>query len=223
MLWGGEGPLFADRDDAGARLAARLREREWSDPVVLGLARGGVPIALHVARALGAPLDVAVSRKIGAPGHPEFGVGAVTAEGNVYYDERTLAALGLTPEFMRPDCERERAEAQRRLGRYRAGREPVPLAGRDVLVVDDGLATGVTARAALSQLRTAEPRRLVFAAPVCAQQSADALCAGGDADEVVCLATPARFGAVGRWYEDFRQTSDAEVLAALEERDRASH
>jgi putative phosphoribosyl transferase len=223
MRWGGEGPLFVDRDEAGARLADRLRERAWSDPVVLGLVRGGVPIALHVATALDAPLDVAVSRKIGAPGHPEFGVGAVTAEGHVRYDDATLAALGLTPDDLRSVCVRERAEAQRRLNRYRAGRAAVPVSGRDVLLVDDGLATGVTARAALRQLRTAGPRKLVFAAPVCARQSADALSADGDADEVVCLASLTRFGAVGRWYEDFRQISDAEVLAALEERDRASH
>jgi predicted phosphoribosyltransferase len=223
MHWGGDGPLFIDRDDAGARLAARLREREWSDPVVLGLVRGGVPIARHVSEALGAPLDIAVARKIGAPGHPEFGVGAVTAEGPPWYDMATLAALSLTPADLQSDCERERAEAKRRLSRYRTGRDPVPLAGRDVLVVDDGLATGVTARAALRQLRTAGPRKLVFAAPVCARQSADALSADGDADEVVCLAALTRFGAVGRWYEDFRQISDAEVLAALEERDRASH
>jgi putative phosphoribosyl transferase len=223
MRWGGEGPLFADRAEAGARLADRLRARTWSDPVVLGLVRGGVPIALHVATALDAPLDVAVSRKIGAPSHPEFGVGAVTAEGHVRYDDATLAALGLTPEDLRPVCLRERAEAQRRLNRYRAGREAVPVGGRDVLLIDDGLATGVTARAALDQLRVAAPRKLVFAAPVCAEQSSSALCDFGDADDVVCLATPPRFGAVGWWYEDFRQTTDDEVLAALSERDRARH
>ena len=223
MRWGGEGPLFVDRDEAGARLAGRLRARTWSDPVVLGLVRGGVPIALHVATALDAPLDVAVARKIGAPGHPEFGVGAVTAEGHVRYDDATLAALGLTPDDLRSACLRERAEARRRLKRYRAGREAVPVGGRDVLLIDDGLATGVTARAALDQLRVAAPRKLVFAAPVCAEQSSSALCDFGDADDVVCLATPPRFGAVGRWYEDFRQITDDEVLAALSERDRAWH
>ncbi len=131
-------PLFADRRDGGARLGARAREMSWSDPLVLGLARGGVPVAAMVADALGAPLDVAVARKIGAPGQPEFGVGAVTTEGPVRYDERTLRALGLTPADLRPVCERERAEARRRLSRYRAGREPLPVAGRDVLLVDDG-------------------------------------------------------------------------------------
>jgi putative phosphoribosyl transferase len=208
-------PMFANRADAGARLARRLAEMPWSDPVVLGLARGGVPIAQRVADALGAPLDVAVARKIGAPGRPEFGVGAVTADGPPHYDERTLAALGLTPDDLCSDCERERAEARRRLQRYRRGREPVPLAGRDVLVVDDGLATGVTARAALGELRAAGPARLVFAAPVCARDSRAALCAEKAADEVVCLCVPPELGAVGIWYRDFGQTSDDEVLAAL--------
>jgi predicted phosphoribosyltransferase len=214
------GPLFADRADAGAQLAERLADMSWSNPVVLGLARGGVPIARHVADALAAPLDVAVARKIGAPGRPEFGIGAVTADGPPRYDERSLATLGLTPHDLREACERERAEARRRLQRYRQGRDPLPVAGRDVVLVDDGLATGVTARAALGELRAAGPARLVFAAPVCARDSRDALCTARDADDVVCLSAPAEFGAVGFWYRDFGQTSDEEVLAALAERTR---
>jgi putative phosphoribosyl transferase len=213
-------PLFADRADAGTRLARRLADMPWSDPVVLGLARGGVPIAARVADAIDAPLDVAVARKIGAPGRREFGIGAVTADGPPRYDERTLAVLGLTPDDLREDCERERAEARRRLQRYREGREPVPLAGRDVLLIDDGLATGVTARAALGELRATDPARLVFAAPVCARDSRDALCAAADADDVVCLFTPPEFGAVGLWYRDFGQISDEQVLAALADRAR---
>lgn len=207
--------MFADRIDAGERLAERLAGMQWSNPVVLGLARGGVPIAKVVAEALDAPLDVAVARKIGAPGHREFGIGAVTADGPPRYNESTLATLGLTPEDLREDCERERAEAQRRLRRYRKGRDPVPLAGRDVLLIDDGLATGVTARAALGDIRAAGPARLVFAAPVCARESQATLCEEADADEVVCLSTPRDFVAVGLWYRDFGQTSDEEVMAAL--------
>jgi len=213
--------LFADRAEAGARLAARLAGMAWSDPVVLGLARGGVPVAAVVAAVLDAPLDVAVARKIGVPGQPEFGVGAVTAGGPPHYDGHTLAALGLTPDDLRADCERERAEARRRLQRYRQDRTPVPLAGRDVLLVDDGLATGVTARAALGELRTAAPARLVVAAPVCARESRDALRAAADADDVVCVSAPAEFGAVGLWYRSFGQTSDKDVLAALAEGTRA--
>lgn len=207
-------PLFADRAEAGSRLGARMRELTWSEPVVLGLARGGVPVAVGVAEAIDAPLDVAVARKIAAPGHSEFGVGAVTADGPACYTDTVLRRLGLTPADLEADCERERATARRRLRRYREG-EPLPVGGRDVLLVDDGLATGVTARAALRQLRAAGPRRLVFAAPVCARESEAALGAGGDADEVVCLASPAEFGAVGPFYRDFGQTTDDEVLAAL--------
>lgn len=214
-------PRFADRLDAGARLAGRLADMQWSGPVVLGLARSGVPIARSVAETLDAPLEVAVARKIGAPRHPEFGVGAVTADGPPRYDQTSLDALGLTPDDLREDCERERAEARRRLRRYRQCRDPVPLAGRDVLLVDDGLATGVTARAALGQLRAAGPRHLVFAAPVCARDSQAALRAEADADEVVCLSSPADFGAVGLWHHDFGQTSDEEVLAALADMSRS--
>lgn len=213
--WRDRGPVFADRGEAGARLGELLRERTWSAPVVLGMARGGVPVAAAVAAALDAPLDVAVARKIGAPGQPEFGVGAVTADGPARYDQHSLRALGLTPEDLRADCERERAEARRRLQRYRRVGDPVPVTGRDVLLVDDGLATGVTARAALGQLRAAEPGTLVFAAPVCARASQAALRAAGEADEVVCLAAPDEFAAVGQWYREFDQTTDEQVLAAL--------
>jgi putative phosphoribosyl transferase len=127
-----------------------------------------------------------------SPGQPEFGVGAVTADGPARYDDVVLARLDLTPMDLREVCERERAEAGRRLRLYRDGRGPVPIAGRDVLLVDDGLATGVTARAALGELRAGHSRRLVFAAPVCAPDSAAKLRADGDADEVVCLVAPAR-------------------------------
>lgn len=209
----GDGPLFADRVEAGAQLGARVGAMTWSDPVVLGMARGGVPVAAAVAEVLDAPLDVAVARKIGAPGRPELGLGAVTTEGPARYDESRLAALGLTPADLQTDCERERAEARRRLRQYREAADPLPLTGRDVLLVDDGLATGVTARAALGELRAAGPRRMVFAAPVCARDTQAALRA--EADDVVCVAAPAGLGAVGHWYRDFRQTSDEEVLAAL--------
>jgi predicted phosphoribosyltransferase len=208
-------PLFADRADAGARLAAGLREMRWHEPVVLGLARGGVPVAAEVAAALDAALDVAVARKIGAPGQPEFGVGAVTAYGLVHYDMHTLARLRLTTGDLVAVCERERAEARRMLDRYRELAAAVPVSGRDVLLVDDGLATGVTARAALRELRSAGPRRLVFAAPVCAPDTQAALRRDGEADEVLCVAAPDEFAGVSIWYGDFTQTVDDEVLAAL--------
>ena len=185
--------IFADRDDGGRRLAAELRRRDWADPLVLGLARGGVPVAAVVARRLGA--------------------GAVTADGPAIYDETILRALKLTAARMARAESRERAEARRRLERYRAGRAPLRLAGRDVLLVDDGLATGVTATAALRDVRAAGPRRVVFAAPVAAPGAAARL--REEADDVVCVAEPPEFRAVGQWYADFRQTGDEDVLRLL--------
>jgi putative phosphoribosyl transferase len=204
---------FQDRWVAGLHLGERLRDRDWHDPLVLGLARGGVVVAKAVAEMLGAPLDVAVARKIGAPGRPEFGVGAVTAHGEPTFDERSLAMLSLSPSDLRETCQRERAEAQRREALYLHGREPLRRRDRDVIVVDDGLATGVTATAALRAVREDGPRTLVFAAPVCAPDAAPAL--KGDADEVVCLFEPPGFQAVGQWYSDFAQTSDEEVIDLL--------
>jgi putative phosphoribosyl transferase len=205
--------VFADREDGGRRLAAELRRRTWADPVVLGLARGGVPVAAVVARRLGAELDVAVARKIGAPGHREYGVGAVTPDGPAIYDDAGLRALRLTAARMARAETRERAEARRRLERYRAGRAPAGLTGRDVLLVDDGLATGVTATAALRDSREARPRTLVFAAPVAAPGAVTRLLA--EADDVVCVAEPPDFRAVGQWYADFRQLGDDDVLDLL--------
>lgn len=205
--------IFADREDGGRRLAGELRRRAWTEPLVLGLARGGVPVAAVVARRLGAGLDVAVARKIGAPGHREYGIGAVTADGPAIYREAVLHALDLTAARLARAEARERAEARRRLERYRAGREAAGVTGRDVILVDDGLATGVTATAALRDLRAARPRTLVFAVPVAAPGAAERLRA--EADDVVCVAEPPDFRAVGQWYADFRQLGDDEVLDLL--------
>jgi predicted phosphoribosyltransferase len=209
---------FADRDEAGRALAeavaAEAPELVGRDTLVLGLPRGGVPVARHVADVLGGELDVLVARKIGLPGQPELGVGAVTAGGPAVFDHDALYRFGLDPERLAPAVERERAEAERRLRRYRGDRPPPRVRDRQVVVVDDGLATGVTARAALRAVRAGGPARLDFAAPVCAADAA-AVVAGEEADGVFCLLRPVDLAAVGAWYVDFAQLTDADVEKAL--------
>lgn len=204
---------FADRTDAGRRLGERLAELNLPDPVVLALPRGGVPVGFEVAQALSAPLDVVIARKLGAPFQPELGVGAIAEGGVLVLDESTLASLGLTREDMAATVERERAELERRVDEYRGDREPPATAGRSVVVVDDGLATGVTARAALRSVRPSSPAQLVLAVPVgppdAQQMMAD------EADTVICLQQPDRLAAVGQWYSDFTQTDDKTVLDLL--------
>ncbi|MGW2491467.1 phosphoribosyltransferase [Streptomyces sp. NPDC001606] len=208
---------FQDRRHAGRELAARLVE--WSadsglvDPLVLALPRGGVPVAAEVARALGAPLDVLVARKIGIPGRRETGIGALVADDPPLFDARALEMLGLSEERLAPDVARERAELHRRETRYRGERPRPRIEGRTVILVDDGLATGVTARAALRHLRSRKPARLVLAVPVCAPEAAAELRA--DADDLLCLRQPSGFRAVGLWYDDFDQVGDDEVVAVL--------
>lgn len=205
---------FADRTDAGKRLAEQLRSLGLSDPVVLALPRGGVPVAFEVANALGSPLEVFVARKIGAPGQPERGIGAIAEEGGQAVDHHALQTLGLSSQHFQTMVAEERLELERRVRRYRGGRSLPPLGRRDVVLVDDGLATGVTAEAALHALRSQRPRRLVLAVPVCASATAARLQAM--ADEVVCVLSPSDFHAVGLWYDNFEQTTDAEVLDLLE-------
>ncbi|POM23057.1 putative phosphoribosyl transferase [Actinomadura rubteroloni] len=180
---------------------------------MLGLPRGGTPVAAEVARALNGTLDVLVTRKIGAPGQPELAVGAVAEGGEPALDPALLAEAGVTADELAPVIEAERAELDRRVATYRGDRPPPDMAGRTVVVVDDGLATGSTARAALKAVGARRPARLVLAVPVGAADTVRALRA--DADEIVTLAEPVPFFAVGQWYEDFAQTTDAEVVAAL--------
>lgn len=204
---------FTDRHQAGRLLAERLMGLVLADPFVLALPRGGVPVGYEVARALGCPLDVLVVRKIGAPHNPELGVGAVTVHDPPYYNKRALDALGLSEDDLDPVAERERREALRRVSRYREGRGDPDLSGRSVIVVDDGVATGGTAHAALRSVRHERPGRLIVAIPVCAPETADEL--REVADDLICLYTPDPLLAVGVWYDGFPQLTDDAVISLL--------
>ncbi len=207
--------MFTDRADAGRQLATRLEGLRGQNVIVLALPRGGVPVGAEVARALDSPLDVIGVRKIGAPMQPELGVGAIAEGGVRVLDRSILAQLRLDQAAIDQVETRERAELQRRLERYRGGRGMPELSGRTVVVVDDGLATGGTARAACRAVRQAGPGTTILAVPVAAARSLEAL--RDEADEVVCVQAPEDFVAVGRWYEHFDQTTDDEVIALLDE------
>ncbi|MBV9382860.1 MAG: phosphoribosyltransferase [Streptosporangiaceae bacterium] len=204
---------FPDRRAAGRLLGDRLKNLGTERTVVLALPRGGVAVAREVADNLGAPLDVLVTRKVGYPPQPELGVGAIAEGGEPVYDDELLSKLALRPGDLAGVVQRERAELARRVQVYRGGRPPPGVAGRDVILVDDGLATGVTARAALRALRASGAARTVLAVPVSPRQTADAMRA--EADEVVTLVTPRRFRSVGEWYASFGQLTDADVLELL--------
>jgi putative phosphoribosyl transferase len=212
----GGGPRlpFGDRVEAGRVLAGLIVGLDLEDPLVLALPRGGVPVGYEIARELDAPLDVLVTRKIGFPGQPELGVGAIAEGGEPVFDDGLLRRLGLYETDLADIIAAERAELDRREQVYRGGRPPAPVEGRDVIVVDDGLATGGTARAALRALRRSSPSQLVLAVPVGAAETVAMLAA--EADKVVVVATPAGFRAVGQWYESFDQLTDGDVVALLE-------
>ncbi|WP_437855935.1 phosphoribosyltransferase [Sorangium sp. So ce363] len=207
--------LFHDRSDAGERLGAQLDHyARRADVVVLGLPRGGVPVAFEVARRLGALCDVFVVRKLGVPGQEELAMGAIASGGVRVLNEEVVDALGFTEREIADAELLEREELERREREYRGGRPPLDIHGRVVILVDDGLATGATMRAAVKALRRLSPARIVVAVPVAAPSTCEAL--QGEADEVVCAVTPEPFVAVGLWYQDFSQTTDEEVRALLE-------
>jgi predicted phosphoribosyltransferase len=207
---------FSDRRDAGRELAKHLRTYEnGDDVVVLALPRGGVPVAFEVARALHAPLDVFVVRKIGMPGHREFGVGAIASGGVKVIDDEVLRLYGVPHAAVEAIAREEGEELKRREQLYREGRPPQELQGRTVILVDDGLATGSSMKAAVQAVRLRQPARVVVAVPVGATETCRLMTEL--ADESVCARMPEPFSAVGLWYRDFSQTSDEEVLELLEE------
>ena len=204
---------FLDRPEAGRRLAAQLLHLSGEDVVVLGLPRGGVPVAAEVARALGAPLDVILVRKLGVPVQPELGLGAIGEGGVRIINPDVVAVTGVTDGEIAMVEARERAELLRRARRFRGDRPRVPLAGRTAVIVDDGIATGATARAACQVARAQGASRVVLAVPVAPPSVRVALVPA--ADEVICVETPRHFLAIGEWYQDFAQTGDQEVVALL--------
>lgn len=204
--------IFPNRSTAGRALGAELARLHLQRPVVLALPRGGVPVGYEVAQLLGAPLDVLVVRKVGAPGQPEFAIGAV-ASGVTVFDDELLSMLGIGADYFEAAARRERLEAKRREAVFREGRPPLDLRDRTAVLVDDGLATGSTMLAAVAVARELEAAHVIVAVPVGARQACDSL--AKRADRVVCLAVPDPFGSVGVWYADFAQTDDAEVRRLL--------
>ncbi|QEL26808.1 phosphoribosyltransferase [Bosea sp. F3-2] len=207
--------IFSDRRDAGRKLANRLRRyRQRSGVIVLALPRGGVPVGFEVAQALKAPLDVLVVRKLGVPGDEEMAMGAIATAGARVLNRDVIAVLGIDPHIIDMVTAKEEQELLRRERLYRGDRAPLLLEGRTVIVVDDGLATGATMRAAVMALREKHPARIVVAVPVGSRETCEAMKAV--ADEAVCATMPRYFVGVGSWYSDFSQTSDDEVRSLLD-------
>jgi putative phosphoribosyl transferase len=206
---------FSNRRDAGRQLARRFDSYVGNpDVIVLGLPRGGVPVAYEIATRIGAPLDVLIVRKLGLPGHPELAMGAIASGGIEVVDERVIEMFHVSDEMLDVVKLKERAELERRERIFRANRAPLDVSGKIAILVDDGLATGASMEAAIQALRTRNPKRLIAAVPVAPPETCRAL--GKLADEMVCLLTPDRLYAVGIWYVDFTQTTDAEVRELLD-------
>lgn len=205
--------IFQDRRDAGRQLSTRLMQYKDEHPLVLALPRGGVPVGYEIALSLEAPLDVYVVRKLGAPRQPELGIGAVAPGGILVLDNETVRMLGITQQEIEEIVDIEKSEMERRLRLFRGDKPILDLQDRTIILVDDGLATGVTAFAAIQALRQVKPRKVVLAVPVCASQTAGNL--SSEVTELICLKPRPDFGAVGIWYKNFEQTSDEEVVRLL--------
>ncbi|MFB6354252.1 MAG: phosphoribosyltransferase [Halobacteriales archaeon] len=204
---------FEDRKDAGRQLAAAIRDRGVEADVVLAIPRGGLPVGRAVADELGVPLDIVVASKIGAPGNPEFAIGAVASDGSAWLDEAAIDRFGIDEDYVETQRELEAETARSKAERYREGREPPSLEGKSIVVVDDGVATGSTARAALRLVRKEGADRVVLAVPVGPPDAVEEL--RNEADAVIAVSTPRHFSAVGQFYDRFDQVSDDEAMAYL--------
>jgi putative phosphoribosyl transferase len=205
---------FRDRVEAGKKLADALKEFRGKDTIVLGIPRGGVVVAAEVAESLEAPLDVVITRKIEAPGEPEFALGAVTQEGEAIIDRQAAESLGASQRYLDSQIELKRGEVRERMLRFRGERSYPGLEGKVVIIVDDGIATGSSVSAAVMSVRKRSPKAVVVAVPVAPADSVETL--SEDGTQVVCLETPAEFMAIGEFYQDFQQVEDAEVVRILE-------
>lgn len=207
-------PPFINREQAGRDLARALLDYKREHPLVLALPRGGVVLGYEVAKELNAPLEVLISRKIGAPHNPEFGVGAISENDTLLLDTDTISVLGIEEKDLYATITQEKEELERRIAVYRQGNPLPSLEGKTVIIVDDGLATGVTARAAIEAVSQENILQVVFAAPVCNAEVAEGI--QTKVDQVVCLHTPLEMRAIGLYYQDFEQVSDAEVMRLLD-------
>lgn len=206
--------IFKDRIEAGQKLAKALKKyKRQKDTIILALPRGGVVTGFEVARALDLPLDLVVPRKIGAPGNPEFAIGAITEEGEGIFNEEVIRDYRISKEYINRIVEEEKKEAQRRLKAYRGDRPPLDLKDKTIIIVDDGIATGLTMRAAIKSCKKKDPKKIVVAVPCGAKDSIDQI--KKEADEVICLHAPIFFGAVGAFYREFPQTTDEEVIEII--------
>ncbi len=207
--------IFKDRTDAGQKLAVALKQyKNAADTLILALPRGGVVVGFEVAKTLNLPLDIVVPRKIGAPGNPEFAIGAITETGEGIFDETTIATYGISQEYLDATIQKEKIEAERRLKLYRGTRPPLDLKNKTVLIVDDGLATGLTMRAAIKTVKQYGANKIVVAVPVTPPDTAELI--KKEVDELIYLDAPILFGAVGAFYEEFAQTTDEEVVELLQ-------
>jgi putative phosphoribosyl transferase len=213
LLWVFLYVIFRDRSHAGGEVASMVGHLKGEDCIVLAIPRGGVVVGYEVAKALSCPMDVIVPRKIGAPGQPELALGAVSEDGSVYIDESLARLVGADQRYIDEMVDAELAEIRRRVGVYRGGRPVADVAGKVVILVDDGLATGATVLAAIRHLRRLGPRKIIVAVPVAAKETVEKV--GKEADEVLCRYMPRDFYAIGQFYQSFEQLSDDEVLELL--------